>query len=118
MCAELASDFIYSTSKPASCSLSLSSTQLKEKIEKFRSGDISVLISTAVAEEGMDIPAANCVIRFDAVKTPVSLVQSRGRARQADSSFFILTESRNKPVHLLQQAEFAQQQAIKRLKSK
>eukprot|EP00919_Chromeraceae_sp_WS-2016_P037472 GHVR01089392.1.p2 GENE.GHVR01089392.1~~GHVR01089392.1.p2 ORF type:complete len:180 (+),score=36.88 GHVR01089392.1:1347-1886(+) len=44
----------------------------------------------------MDVPAANVVIRFDAVQTPVSLVQSRGRARQADSKFVVLAESEKK----------------------
>ena len=34
--------------------------------------------------------AANCVVRFDEVQTPVSLVQSRGRARKADSSFKVM----------------------------
>jgi hypothetical protein len=36
------------------------------------------------------VQAANCVVRFDEVQTPVSLVQSRGRARQADASFLIM----------------------------
>ena len=113
---DLSTDFIYSSSKPASCSLSLQASQLSQKIKKFGSGETSVLISTSVAEEGMDIPAANCVIRFDNVNTPVSLVQSRGRARQADSSFFILSEAKRKPVELLQQAESFQQSSIKRFK--
>ena len=113
---DLPADFIYSSSKPASCSLSLTSSQLSQKIKKFGSGEICVLLSTSVAEEGMDIPAANCVIRFDNVNTPVSLVQSRGRARQADSSFFVLSEAKRKPVHLLREAESFQQSVIKRLK--
>jgi len=66
---------------------------------------------------GMDIPAANCVIRFDAVTTPVSLVQSRGRARQADSSFVILSETEGRSVQSLERAEHAQHEAISTLKS-
>lgn len=65
----------------------------------------------------MDIPAANCVIRFDAVTTPVSLVQSRGRARQADSSFVILSETEGRSVQSLERAEHAQHEAISTLKS-
>lgn len=64
----------------------------------------------------MDIPAANCVIRFDAVTTPVSLVQSRGRARQADSSFVILSEAEGRSVQSLEKAEHAQHEAISTLK--
>eukprot|EP00919_Chromeraceae_sp_WS-2016_P037476 GHVR01089399.1.p2 GENE.GHVR01089399.1~~GHVR01089399.1.p2 ORF type:complete len:106 (+),score=18.29 GHVR01089399.1:1380-1697(+) len=44
----------------------------------------------------MHVPAANVVIRFDAVQTPVSLVQSRGRARQADSKFVVMAVSEKK----------------------
>lgn len=65
----------------------------------------------------MDIPAANCVIRFDAVTTPVSLVQSRGRARQADSSFVILNEAEGRSIQSLERAEHAQHEAISTLKS-
>ena len=57
---------------------------------------MSVLLATSVAEEGMDVPAANCVVRFDEVQTAVSLVQSQGRARQEDSSFLLL-KVRNSP---------------------
>lgn len=57
-----------------------------------------MLIATSVAEEGMDIPAANCVVRFDEVQTPESLVQSRGRARQEDSTFVVMKESCSRPV--------------------
>ena len=60
----------------------------------------------------MDIPAANCVIRFDPITTPVSLVQSRGRARQKDSSFIVLSEAENRSVNSLEKAELAQHAAI------
>lgn len=84
---------VYATSSPATASLRLTPSQSKERLGKFRSGQVKLLVSTAVSEEGMDVPAANVVIRFDAVQTPVSLVQSRGRARQADSKFIVLAES-------------------------
>mmetsp|Transcript_30694 Transcript_30694/g.46446 ORF Transcript_30694/g.46446 Transcript_30694/m.46446 type:complete len:631 (-) Transcript_30694:1655-3547(-) len=84
---------VYATSSPATASLRLTPSQSKERLHKFRRGEVRLLVSTAVSEEGMDVPAANVVIRFDAVQTPVSLVQSRGRARQADSKFIVLAES-------------------------
>lgn len=62
--------------------------QAHDRIKKFASGELQVF-ETRVAEERMDISAANSVIRFDAVQTPVSLVQSRGRARQANSAFLL-----------------------------
>lgn len=108
----LTCDHIYATSSPASASLSLTAEMSRKSIDRFREGKTQVLFSTAVAEEGMDIPAANCVIRFDAVTTPVSLVQSRGRARQSESSFLVMAEMSGRTVNSLQSAEKAQQQAI------
>ena len=108
----LTTDVIYATSSPATSRLSVSATDSRDRIARFATGEIQVLFATSVAEEGMDIPAANCVIRFDDVTTPVSLVQSRGRARQADSSFIILKESAKRPFSSLQSSEEDQYKAI------
>jgi superfamily II DNA/RNA helicase len=76
-----------------------------------------VLFATSVAEEGMDIPSANCVIRFDAIQTPVSLVQSRGRARQQDSSFVVMAEIEGRSCSTLLKSEESQISAISKLSS-
>jgi hypothetical protein len=60
----------------------MNSTVLQERLEEFKKGTINLLISTSVSEEGIDVAACNCVVRFDRVETPVSVIQSRGRARQ------------------------------------
>ena len=59
------------------------------------------------------VPAANVVIRFDPIQTPVSLVQSRGRARQADSSFVVLQHQSNKrSLQVMQTAEHTQSELL------
>jgi superfamily II DNA/RNA helicase len=105
------SDVIYATSSPATAELSVTASQARERLSNFATGQINVLIATSVAEEGMDIPAANCVVRFDHVQTPVSLVQSRGRARQLDSAFVVMREDSSRTVCDLQAAE-QQQHAV------
>jgi endoribonuclease Dicer len=45
------------------------------------------VFATSVAEEGLDIPECNLVIRFDLYKTLIQYMQSRGRARMKDSVF-------------------------------
>lgn len=81
----------------------------------FRSGHINLMIATSVAEEGMDIAAANCVVRFDSVLHTVSLVQSRGRAREAESAFVVLQDNPRKTTDHLVQAERLQGDVIKSL---
>ncbi len=64
----------------------------------------------------MDVPSANCVIRFDSMNHAVSLVQGRGRARQADSSFVVLSERADRPVSVLEDTERQQQELIQNFK--
>lgn len=85
-------------------------------ISKFRDGAYNLLVSTCVAEEGLDIQPCNIVIRyepplstslvacgqtsphiiyfsrFDPVTTTTSYIQSRGRARKTNSRYFMMQE--------------------------
>lgn len=62
---------------------------------KFKKGVINCVFATSVAEEGLDVPECNLVIRFDLCRTMIQYVQSRGRARQKNSKFVHLIENEN-----------------------
>ncbi|KAI1081615.1 hypothetical protein F5B20DRAFT_588229 [Whalleya microplaca] len=71
---------------------------LKEQfvtMHQFRHGELNCIFATSVAEEGVDIPDCNLIIRFDLCKTMIQYVQSRGRARRKDSKFFHMVELTN-----------------------
>ncbi|GFO06057.1 interferon-induced helicase c domain-containing protein 1, partial [Plakobranchus ocellatus] len=55
----------------------MTSAQQEETIEKFKSGDIRLLVATSVAEEGIDIPDCNLVIKYNHVGNEVNTVQMR-----------------------------------------
>lgn len=62
---------------------------------KFRSGELNCLFATSVAEEGLDIPECNFVIRFDLYRSMIQYIQSKGRARQRNSKFVHMVEQNN-----------------------
>ena len=107
---------LYASSSPATASLSVTKSQAQASIRAFRSGTVNLLLATVVAEEGMDVPAANCVIRYDAMVHAVSLVQGRGRAREEDSSFVVLRERSDRTTADLEAVERQQQRFVKKFK--
>ncbi|KAL4937415.1 hypothetical protein BDV06DRAFT_226972 [Aspergillus oleicola] len=62
---------------------------------RFRTGEINCMFATSVAEEGLDIADCNLVVRFDLFDTMIQYVQSRGRARQANSIYASIVERDN-----------------------
>ena len=57
----------------------LTQKQQKEIIKSFKMGNYDVLISTSVAEEGIDIPAIDLVVLYEAVPSEIRMIQRRGR---------------------------------------
>eukprot|EP00903_Cladosiphon_okamuranus_P013941 g12967.t1 len=107
---------LYASSSAATASLYMTKAQAQASIRAFRSGTVNLLLATVVAEEGMDIPKANCVIRYDAMEHAVSLVQGRGRAREGGSSFVVLRERSDRSTADLEAVERQQQRFVKKFK--
>ena len=57
----------------------LTQKKQKEIIKAFKNGNYDVLISTSVAEEGIDIPAVDLVILYEPVPSEIRMIQRRGR---------------------------------------
>jgi Fanconi anemia group M protein len=69
----------------------LTQKKQKEIIKAFKNGEYNVLISTSVAEEGIDIPAVDLVILYEPVPSEIRMIQRRGRTgRKNKGKMFIL----------------------------
>lgn len=72
----------------------------EEVLKKFRMHECNLLISTAVLEEGYDLPKCNLVVRWDAPKSYRSYVQCKGRAKAPNALHIIMIAPRiNEIVH-------------------
>jgi endoribonuclease Dicer len=70
----------------------LSPKSHEDTLEDFRLGEKNLIVSTSVAEEGIDIQACGSVIRWNIPANMVSWAQSRGRARRKRSTFIVMFE--------------------------
>lgn len=57
----------------------LSQSMQQQLIKYFKTHEISVLVATSIAEEGLDIPNVDCVIFYEPVPSEIRLIQRRGR---------------------------------------
>ncbi|ERH00085.1 MAG: ERCC4-like helicase [Haloquadratum sp. J07HQX50] len=63
----------------------------QETLDAFRDGEYEVLISTSVAEEGLDIPEVDLVLFFEPVPTAIRSIQRKGRTgRQTEGRVVVL----------------------------
>lgn len=54
-------------------------------LERFRDGDLNILLSTSVGEEGLDVGNCDLVVFYDSVPSIVRSIQRRGRGRKRQS---------------------------------
>lgn len=64
-------------------------------IHRFKKGEDNCLFASSVAEEGLDIPDCDIVIRFDLCNSMIQYIQSKGRARHENSKYITMYERDN-----------------------
>nr|XP_020463090.1 probable ATP-dependent RNA helicase DHX58 [Monopterus albus]XP_020463091.1 probable ATP-dependent RNA helicase DHX58 [Monopterus albus] len=69
-----------------------------DTIRNFRQGILNLLISTSVAEEGLDIPECNLVVRYGLLTNEIAQQQASGRARARDSQYSVVAQAGGREV--------------------
>ena len=94
-------------------SAGMTQREQQETLDAFRAGEFEVLVSTSVAEEGLDVPDVDLVLFFEPVPTAIRSIQRKGRTgRQApgrvvvllaedtrDEAYFWISRRREKQMH-------------------
>uniref|UniRef100_A0A8C4TZS4 RNA helicase n=1 Tax=Falco tinnunculus TaxID=100819 RepID=A0A8C4TZS4_FALTI len=76
----------------------MTQNEQQDVIELFRKGALNLLFSTSVAEEGLDIPECNIVVRYGLMTNEIAMMQARGRARAKDSVYSVLAKANSREV--------------------
>lgn len=73
----------------------LSQKEQKEIIKAFRMKTYQVLVSTSVAEEGIDIPSVDLVVLYEPVPSEIRMIQRRGRTGRTSKGRMIVLITKN-----------------------
>ena len=57
----------------------LSQKEQVEILEKFKAGQVNVIVATSIGEEGLDIPQVDLVVFYEPVPSEIRTIQRRGR---------------------------------------
>ncbi|NXN55137.1 DHX58 helicase, partial [Rynchops niger] len=76
----------------------MTQNEQQDVIKLFREGALNLLFSTSVAEEGLDIPQCNIVVRYGLMTNEIAMMQARGRARAENSVYSVLAKANSKEV--------------------
>ena len=72
----------------------------EDVLKKFRMHECNLLISTAILEEGFDLPKCNLVVRWDVPQSYRSYVQCKSRARASNALHIIIVTPTVKEIYL------------------
>jgi ERCC4-related helicase len=79
----------------------LSKTSVNQTLKDYECGELDLLVTTTLLEEGFNDKGVNAIINLSSIDHTVSLEQRLGRARGQDSSLHLLVEHPNRSINAI-----------------
>jgi ERCC4-related helicase len=73
----------------------LSQKEQKEAVDRFREGELNILVSTSIGEEGLDIPKVDLVVFYEPIPSAIRHIQRRGRTGRQEEGRVIVLLAKN-----------------------
>jgi len=70
--------------------IGLSQREQVEILEKFKAGEVNVIVATSIGEEGLDIPQVDLVVFYEPVPSEIRTIQRRGRTGRSASGRVVM----------------------------
>ncbi|CAF1378592.1 unnamed protein product, partial [Didymodactylos carnosus] len=87
--------------------------QQKKIVNDFRLGGYNTLVATCIGEEGLDIGDVDLIVCFDALKSPIRLIQRMGRTGRKRQGRIVLLMTEGKEERTLRDGELKQRRIYK-----
>jgi len=96
----------------------MTQNEQQETLDDFRAGEFEVLVSTSVAEEGLDVPEVDLVLFYEPVPTAIRAIQRKGRTgRQTEGAVSVLMAEDTRDEAYFWKAKRDQKQMREELRS-
>ncbi|KAI9482510.1 P-loop containing nucleoside triphosphate hydrolase protein, partial [Zychaea mexicana] len=94
----------------------LNQREQQDIISRFKRGDLNVIISTSIGEEGLDIGEVDLIICYDSQSSPLRLLQRMGRTgrKRKGRCVMLMTETEERKYRNAKESYNQVQQAIAR----
>ncbi|WP_336325725.1 DEAD/DEAH box helicase [Halovenus sp. HT40] len=96
----------------------MTQNEQQDTLDRFRAGEFEVLVSTSVAEEGLDVPEVDLVLFYEPVPTAIRAIQRKGRTgRQTEGAVTVLLAEDTRDEAYFWKARQDQKQMKKELRA-